>query len=236
MKRDTSEDKQIRDFALSIAFAGFLLLLLLGILMLAGCATRPKQYQPPDKTAVNAATFHVKQDSQKSHEIAGAGKKLIASAQEKADSVVVISHNIDVETEAVLKAAPDELKPQLMELTKNIDALQVKEVELQTDLRDAWGRANDLEQNLIISDRHITDLEKQQGEYFLNAQKLADDATNERNARIKAEKAESWYRWHFWGSWIVLGAGIIACIVFAVLKWGAKWSAKVAVVAGRVGI
>ncbi len=70
----------------------------------------------------------------------------------------------------------------------------------------------------------------------MNAQKLADNATDERNSRIKAEKNLSWYRWHWWGSWIVLGAGVIACIILAVIKWGAKWSAKLAVAAGKAGI
>lgn len=35
----------------------------------------------------------------------------------------------------------------------------------------------------------------------------------------KANTALNWYRWHWWGSWIALGLGVLACLVFAFLKF-----------------
>lgn len=35
----------------------------------------------------------------------------------------------------------------------------------------------------------------------------------------KADTALNWYRLHWWGSWIMLGLGVLACLVVAFLKF-----------------
>ena len=43
---------------------------------------------------------------------------------------------------------------------------------------------------------------------------------------MTTEKKLSWYRWHWWGSWIALGAGVIACGLLALLKFTGRSSLR----------
>jgi signal transduction protein with GAF and PtsI domain len=85
-------------------------------------------------------------------------------------------------------------------------------------LDEAIGWNNRLEGHLRDAESARATLQKAQEEYVQKALKLADDASTERAARVKAENALHWYRWHWWGSWIALGLGVLACVVFALLK------------------
>lgn len=48
---------------------------------------------------------------------------------------------------------------------------------------------------------------------------LIDHDTKTTIALNKANAALNWYRWHWWGAWIALGAGVLACLVVAFLKF-----------------
>ena len=48
---------------------------------------------------------------------------------------------------------------------------------------------------------------------------LAKHDKAETDRANKLDKALWWYRLHWWGAWIMLGLGVVACLVFAFLKF-----------------
>ncbi len=52
--------------------------------------------------------------------------------------------------------------------------------------------------------------------------------TNKLNATqdklYKAAKALWWYRLHWWGAWVMLGLGVVACVIFAGARIAAKFA------------
>lgn len=184
----------------------FFNLVLAGLtLSLGACATAPRHYQPPDPTKMNASRQRLGTAVTKSRATATKAKSQVGEAKK-------ISASVNEKLTALKKKVPKELVPVVEEIEvaqKQQDAKLTETIETQTVL----------EGQLTEADNAKLQHEKDDLEYQGKAGTLADTATAERNARIKAEKALSWYRWHWWGSWIALGAGILACGVFAFLKF-----------------
>lgn len=173
-------------------------------LLLCSCATRPKTYLPPDSTKLKASTTRVSTAVAAAHASANKARATVSSAS------------------AMAKHAKTEVAK-----IKNVPAALVQEVsDLDVKLTEAQTQQTELENHLREADVARAQVEKDKNDYFNAAQSLANDATNERNARIKAEKSLSWYRWHWWGSWIALGLGIVACGVFAFLKFTGRLALK----------
>jgi hypothetical protein len=165
--------------------------------LFSSCATRPRAYAPPDAARINASTHRVSVAVDRAH----------TSARKAQTSV----------SEAVKRTA--EVREETRKLKDVPPTLLAKVNELDSNLRSAQVEQALLEKQLVEADAAKAQVEKDKTDYFAAAQKLADEATAERDKRIKVEKALSWYRWHWWGSWIVLGLGIVACGLLAFLKF-----------------
>lgn len=67
-------------------------------------------------------------------------------------------------------------------------------------------------------------------------QKLADHDKKETERANKLDKALWWYRLHWWGAWVMLGLGVVTCVLFAILKATGKISFNAAQVAAKLPI
>jgi hypothetical protein len=195
-------------------------------LFAGGCATRQHVYAPPDNAKVIEATRKVKEGIVKSKEKAHEVKKDLIGATESRDRLIVVSHNLSEQLDAIIAVAPKELIPALDKAKDYSVAGELEQSVLSKFLDSGQGKVDSLEIEIGSAERWQVTLETRQGEYHTEAQSLADTATNERTARIKAEKALSWYRWHWYIGWIVMGLGVIVCGIFAFLKFTGRLALK----------
>lgn len=114
------------------------------------------------------------------------------------------------------RAAVSKLKNVPPEIIQGLADQEAKLAEAQTTQKE-------LETHLTEADQAKAQVEKDKLEYFGSAQKLADDATNERNARIKAEQSLHWYRVHWILTWGLFGLGILLSAIFAIAKFAGKF-------------
>lgn len=227
----------IREKNLRFAICDWRLIAVLAVLLLCnGCETKQQTYNAPDPTAVREKTRLVKEGVRLSRFDVEEARKHIEAAQNTADALSTLSLSLLGKVDALAKDAPIELQKPIGEIRLDVVDLQENDKALASILVNAWDKNDAAQKHLVETDAREAELEQKQREYYENAQKLADKATDENAHRIKAEKKLSWYRWHFWGSWIALGSGVIACAVAAFLKWGTKWGAKLGVAAAKVGI
>jgi hypothetical protein len=175
----------------------FLPILVLG---LYGCATHPKQYQPPSPERIEASTKRVSIAVDSAHVHARKAQKEVADASSAANDIKV--------SVATLAEVPKELTQRITDLEQDLTLARQEQVLLESSLAEADKAKAQVEQDKVA--------------YFQEAQKLANAATTERDKRIKDEASLHWYRMHWWGAWIVFGLGILACIILAVLKAAGK--------------
>lgn len=65
--------------------------------------------------------------------------------------------------------------------------------------------------------------------------KKQTDKLNETQDKLdKTAKALWWYRLHWWGAWVMLGLGVLACAVFAFLKFTGRLAIVGAAVASKI--
>ena len=69
--------------------------------------------------------------------------------------------------------------------------------------------------DLMAAQKSIDDLKGQ-------IQTLHNHDADMTNCCNTCKKKLWWYRLHWWGSWIVLGLGVVACVVVAILKFTGK--------------
>lgn len=168
------------------------------LLMFCSCATRPHTYTPPDAGKLKASTQRVAKAVEQAHQNA-------RKAQERVNTAAETTKRVQDEI-AKLENVPPTVTAGM--------------TQIQEELDNAKQAQASLEKDLVEADAAKAEVEKDKEAYFKAAQSLADSATAERDLRIKAEKALHWYRVRWWGAWIVLGAGVIACGIWTLLKFG----------------
>lgn len=179
-------------------------------LSFTSCATAPRTYQPPSPAKINASTARVAHAVDAAHASARSAQAKVNDARKRA--------KLAREEAAKVKDLPPIV-------TKAIN-------DLGAELEDATKLQMELEIHLKEADTAKAQVEKDKADYFAQAQKLADAASDERTKRIADEKKLSWYRWHWYGSWIALGLGVVACLVFAFLKF----TGRLAIVGAKIGL
>lgn len=178
-----------------------LAVILLSVGALCSCGTAPKTYLSPDSSKIRAAAGKLSVEVDAAHASARKAQTAVSVAQKR-------QKEIDVEVKK-LKDVPKALVQKIDDQDSTLD--------------DASNNQSDLETHLTEADKAKATVTALSHAYFGQVDKLAADATSERNARIKDENSLHWYRMHWWGSWIALGLGVLACIVFAAVKFGLKF-------------
>jgi chromosome segregation ATPase len=166
--------------------------------LLSACATAHRTYLPPDASHLKASTARVSTAVDKAHNAARAAQTAVNNAQK---------------TETAVQAEVRKLKAVPETVFTGLD-------NLEKQLHEAHAEQDNLEQSLREADVAKAEVERDKTAYFEAAQKLADEATAERDKRIADENKLHWYRVHWYGAWILLGGGIIACAIFALVKTG----------------
>jgi hypothetical protein len=192
---------------------GSFVLSVLSVLCLAGCATRPKTYQPPDTRRLTAAV-------EKAAATEARARVHIERAQKSADKIAVTSASAVTQAKELLALVPLELRPRVEALQKDLDSQLAEEGSLSVSLAGARTEHGTLVKDL--AEAKIAKLEHEERD-----KELAQAATEERNYRIAAEEQLSSQRWFGW-LW-KLGTGLLVVIVglFFLLKWLGKlgWAA-----------
>lgn len=181
--------------------------LLLVLLALPACATRPKTYKAPSSTKIIASSQRVSATVTKAQTTAAKARQVVKDAKSTAEDVTTISGVIDQH----VKEIPNVPQGLLNEITR----LQVVESVLTSQLAEGVAVHDTLFRELGDAQDARVQLQKDQVDYMAQSQVLANNATAERDARISAEKSLSWYRWH---SWLMkLGAAAIGLVAIGVL-------------------
>jgi seryl-tRNA synthetase len=171
------------------------IVLALAALAMCSCATRPHTYQAPSPAHLSASTGRLNQAVTKAHDYA-------RKAQGSVSDAAAMVKEVRDET-AKLKEVPPTLIAKVNDLEQKLNEASNEQALLEVSLREA--------------DLAKVQVEKDKAEYFASAKKLADNATAENGARIKAEKALSWYRWHSWLLRIGAAVAVLVIIVLAFL-------------------
>jgi chromosome segregation ATPase len=186
---------------------------------LSGCAIHHKTYSAPDAAKVNASEKRLSDAVTKATDAAARAQSHIEAAQKAADRAAAESASVINLTGQLAIQVPEHLRSEVAELRTAVDAQQSAEGELSVQLAGAYKDHGELRGHLEEANQAKAEALQARTEYQNEAGQLARRATEERDRRISAEKKLSWYRWHWWGSWIALGAGVIACGLFAFLKF-----------------
>jgi SpoU rRNA methylase family enzyme len=198
--------------------------------LLGACA---HVYHAPDNAKLEASTARLSNAVVKATNAvtkasgtAERAKSQVDAAQKAADVEAVTSATVLNQLDDLLKVLPPELKSKgdalktavvqdqsdIGEIVTHVNGAQKEQSQLTKDLL----AAADANKESAAADAQV---QTDKAEYYAKTDKLAATAT-------KLSSKLAWYERHWWGSWIALGAGVIACIIFAALKWGVKWSAK----------
>lgn len=179
-------------------------LALLSVVFVSACTSPHKTYQPPSNVKVTAST-------KKAHESARAAKAHVDAAQKHADAISVRSLDVQKKLDAIIKVAPPELQSALTAVKVDVTDMQTHEEGLHTELSGAQKRQDELE-------NHQNDLERNQAAYYVEAQTLANAATNERESLITVQKQLIQQKIFGW-LWKIGGVLIILVIGLLIFLW-----------------
>lgn len=197
-----------------------------GALLLCSCA---HTYKAPSNAKLEASTGRLSSAVAKASNTEQRASAHVDAAKKAADKEAASSASVLTTLDDLLKVLPPELKAKGDALKTAVQNDQADIGEIVTHVDGAQTEHGQLKKELLEARSADAQVKIDKQQYYADADKLALTAT-------KQSKSLTWYRWHWWGSWITLGAGVIVCIIAAVVKWGAKWTGKVAVAAGKVGI
>lgn len=191
-------------------------------LSLSACATT---FHAPNNAKLEASTKRLSSAVTKATNAvvkatntAGRAQAQVDAARKAADKEATASASVLTQLDDLLKRLPPELKAKgdalkaaviedqvaIGDIVTHVDGAQKEQSQLNKDLADATAANTES----TAADAQVQ-VDKQ--EYYDNADKLAATAT-------KDSKALAWYRLHWYLGFIVLGAGVIICVIVAILK------------------
>lgn len=202
-------------------------------LLFTSCATRPKTYNAPDASKVTATTKRLSAAIAKSEATRVRVEAKIQESQVSADKLSTTSASVLTLLRDLEPFIPPEQKPKFDELKAAADSQIVEEGKLSASIAGTRGEVEQLKKDhaAVVTERD--QLVVDQSKYQESAQGIANDATNERNLRIKAEAQlakEKWIRlaWKIGGGlFVAIIIGVIVLFCLGKLGWaGAKIAAK----------
>jgi hypothetical protein len=207
----------VRFFALSLS-----------ALLLVGCTTPHKTYRPPSSAKVDASTKLVKEGIDRAHEKASRAKRQLEDAQKSDDKIAVLSVTVQQKLDALIKSAPAEMKAGLTDVKTDVTGMQTEQGILRGFLNDAHATHTDLDQHILVVKEHVSKLEGNQRDYYTEAQRLASDATNERESLIRVEQQLIKQKIFGWLWKIGLGAAAILTVILIFLWITGRLAVKLA--------
>lgn len=186
-------------------------------------------YHAPPNAKLEASTARLSNAVTKATNTAERARAHVDAARKAADKEATSSATVLSQLDDLLKVLPPELKAKGDSLKAAVVQDQSDIGEIVTHVDGAKSEHTQLTKDLdeAASAKQQVAIDKQ--EYYADADKLAAQAT-------KDSKALAWYRLHWFLGWAIFISGIVACIILAVIKWGAKWSAKLGVAVAKTGI
>lgn len=203
-------------------------------LFAGGCVSSHKKYQPPSNAKVQASTKKVTDGASAAHASSRKSKEHVVAAQKHNDALMVTGVELQKKLDAIIKLAPPELQGALAEVKGDVTDIQDHATGLETELKDAHMKQDETEAHQIKLDQDITEWKKNMGDYYSNAQGLADNATQEREDLIKVQKERNALRFtgFLWKAGAVVG--VLLIILFIVLKVTGKLALGAAAVASKL--
>lgn len=157
------------------------------LFLFTACGTTYKKYSPPDATKLKASATKLNQSIKKSQTTAKKAKEKHVVAQQTTNTIKEEQINLDQKIDVLMKNAPAELQPFVKEL-QDLSKTQNTRIELlEGQLREGFKLHEELERDNAAVTSAENDVKRDGTEYLNKAQKLADDATMEREYRRKAE-------------------------------------------------
>jgi hypothetical protein len=195
-------------------------------MLLGACA---HTYHAPSNAKLEASTARLANAVAKATNTAERARAHVEAAQTAAKKETVTAKELGKQVDELVALLPPELKERGDALKKAFAQDQSDVGEIVTNVYGAQLDHAQLTKDLVEAHTAKLEVDVDKQEYYDKTEKLAAIAT-------KQSKNLAWYRLHWWGSWIALGLGVLACIIFAIVKWGAKWTAKAGVAAAKIGI
>jgi chromosome segregation ATPase len=186
-------------------------------------------YHAPSNAKLEASTKRLSNAVVKATNTAERAKAHVDAAKKAADKEATSSATVLTQLNDLLKVLPPELKGKGDALKTAVEKDQGDIGEIVTQVDGAENEHTQLTKDLDEAKAADAQVKVDKQQYYQGADKLAAVAT-------KQSGALAWYRLHWWlGTFVAIG-GIVLCIVLAILKWGAKWTAKLGIAAAKTGI
>lgn len=191
-----------------------------------GCA---HVYHAPSNAKLEASTKRLSDAVVKATSTAGRAKAHVDAAQEAAKKEEETAKDLTKQVDELLVLLPPELKERGAALKKAVEQDHSDVGEIVTNVYAAQQDHVQLGKELAEANAADAQVKIDKQEYYRNADKLAATATSQ-------SKELAGYRRRWFLGWAVFISGIAASIIFAIVKWGAKWSAKLGVAAAKTGL
>jgi hypothetical protein len=213
-------------------FSYFPIFLISCSFLFGACATTHKTYQPPPNAKLEASTKRLSEAVARASNATERVTSHVVAARKAADKEATSSATVLTQLEDLIKVLPPELKAKGDALKKAVVEDQGDIGEIVTHVDGAQTELGQLRKYVDEAKSADAQVKTDKNEYYRNAQKLANDATSEREARIKAESQlvkEKWIRI----LWRIGGGLIVALISGVVILY---FTGKLGIVLAKVGI
>jgi chromosome segregation ATPase len=197
-------------------------LVLTALILCSGCAHRAQKYAPPDATKMHASLKRLSAAVGSAKITAKKASDAVTAAKQSAAAEVPSIDSVSVRLDSLSKTVPVEFRGQIVLIQHDIETLRSDHTALSDKVEEARHEHSTLEQQLdeanAAKDQHTTD----QNAYEAKAVDMTARANKAEEGWAKDSKALLWYRVHWFLGFIILGAGIVICILVSILKFTGK--------------
>jgi hypothetical protein len=198
--------------------------LLLGMVALCSCA---HVYHAPSNAKLEASTKRLSNAVTKASNTAERARAHVEAAQAAAKKEASTAEELSKQVNDLVRDLPPELRDRGEALKKAVQADQSEVGEIVTEVYGAQLEHVQLGKDLFEATAAKLQVKVDKQEYYEKADQLAAQAT-------KDSKALAWYRLHWFLGWVIFISGIGVSIIFAIVRWGAKWSLKAGRAAAKI--
>lgn len=188
------------------------ILICLAALSLGACASPAVNYKAPSPAKLNAATTRLYTSIKTAHTNADKARTHIQTAKKS-------SADVKTKLADLKKKAPKELQD-------DIDAIIESHTAESDNITNAAATQDELEKNFAQIEKDKAQVESEKNAYYLNGEKLAQEATKESVARYQAQSQLIKDKFYGWVWKIGTALAIIVVILIVVLSLAGKLALK----------